>query len=161
MKFVVDGMLGGLARWLRMLGHDVFYDPKSTDNALLVLAERDGSALLTRDEELHRRASARKIPALLVAGLKEEDRLAEVGRKFSIVLAIDMAMTRCPECGSHLLKVSKAEVVGRVHLASLKVYDEFWQCKESKCRKVYWMGSHWKQIDLTLTRAKQLLDQDR
>jgi len=160
LRFVVDGMLGGLARWLRMLGHDVLYDSHATDNALLDLAIRDGFVLLTRDEELHQRALARKIPALLVARQTEEERLAEIARRFHIPLVVNMTHTRCPKCGASLQEVSKEKIAERVHPASLKAYDQFWQCEEPKCEKVYWMGSHWKQIHTTLTRAKQLLDQD-
>ncbi len=160
MRFVVDGMLGGLARWLRMLGHNVLYESNASDNALLALAARDQFVLLTRDEELYHRALARKIPALLVTGQKEEERLAELARKCHISLAINMALTRCPECGASLLEASREEIANRVPPASLKIYTEFWKCENPNCEKIYWMGSHWKQINQTLTRARRLLDRD-
>ena len=71
MRFVVDGMLGKLARWLRMLGHEVDYDPGLNDSSLLDLTERKGAVLLTRDEELHNRAEARHVRAILVTGDSE------------------------------------------------------------------------------------------
>jgi len=38
-NFIVDGMLGKLARWLRIMGHDVTYSTKLDDPALLILAK--------------------------------------------------------------------------------------------------------------------------
>ena len=40
MKFLLDSMLGKLARWLRMLGHDVTYTVKLDDSALLELGKK-------------------------------------------------------------------------------------------------------------------------
>jgi len=61
MRFIVDGMLGGLARWLRILGHVVLYDTDSNDTTLLTRAATEEMILLTRDEdsttELFRRTS--------------------------------------------------------------------------------------------------------
>lgn len=150
-------MLGGLARWLRMLGHTVVYDSQANDNHLLTLARRDGMILLTRDEELHRRASTRNLPALLVAGEKEEERLAQVARTFHITLSIDMAETKCPECGGRLRKTLRRGVAGQVPPTSLRLYSEFWKCRTPSCGKVYWRGSHWTQINQTLSEARRIL----
>ncbi len=57
-------MLGGLARWLRILGHEVVYDKARNDNTLLDSAFQEEMILLTRDEELSERAAARRTHAL-------------------------------------------------------------------------------------------------
>ncbi len=158
MRFIVDGMLGGLARWLRMLGHTVVYDSQTDDTHLLTLAGREGMILLTRDEELHRRAVTRNIPALLVAGEGEGKRLAQVAQTFHITLKLDMAETKCPECGGNLHEASKQEVADQVPTTSLKLYSEFWKCETPSCRKVYWRGSHWRQINQTLSEARRILE---
>ena len=45
-RFLVDGMLGSLARKLRILGFDTVYDPKSEDDELRTSAwQMDGSCL--------------------------------------------------------------------------------------------------------------------
>ncbi len=153
-------MLGGLARWLRMLGHNVVYEWQANDNHLLTLAGREGMILLTRDEELHRRAVIRNLPALLVAGEREEERLAQVARTYHIPLKVDMAETKCPECGGDLREASKQEVADRVPPTSLKLYSDFWKCETPTCGKVYWRGSHWKQITQTLLEARKILECD-
>ncbi len=159
MRFVVDGMLGKLARWLRMLGHDVDYDSARSDDALLDLAEKEQAVILTRDEELHRRARARQVLGFLVTGDREEVRLAEVAREYGIPLVINMSLTKCPRCGAALTKVSKLGLETTVHEASLRLYNEFWRCESNSCGKIYWMGSHWKQIESTLARANKLLEE--
>lgn len=156
MKFAVDNMLGSLARWLRMLGYTVAYKPKSSDNELLTVATTNGMALLTRDEELHRRALSKKIPSFLVAGENEPERLAYLSKSLGISLNIDMERTLCPECGHGLVEVRKESLSGEVPDASLKLYNQFWRCTNLQCRKTYWMGSHWKQINETLSKARQL-----
>lgn len=156
MRFLIDGMLGGLARWLRILGQDVRYDASTKDNELLRIAQEENMILLTRDEELHRRAVARNIPSALVLGETEEERLAQVATTFGVPLDINMAKTKCPECGSGLKETAKSDVADEVPLASLKLYDQFWKCTSQNCGKVYWVGSHWNHIRQTLEEAKKL-----
>jgi len=157
LRFVVDGMLGKLARWLRMLGHEVDYDPGLNDSSLLNLAERKGGVLLTRDEELHNRAEARHVRAMLVTGDSEEEKLADVAQEFGVPLVVDMSLTRCPKCGASLSYAKRAEVAHNVPPSSLELYPEFWKCTNVNCGKVYWRGSHWKKIDLMLDNARKLL----
>ncbi|HEV2119600.1 MAG TPA: Mut7-C RNAse domain-containing protein [Candidatus Bathyarchaeia archaeon] len=156
MRFLVDGMLGGLARWLRILGHDVRYGTTAIDNDLLKIAREENMILLTRDKELYQRAIAKEIVSLLVLGETEEERLAQMRKTFGISLDPITANTKCPECGTNLVEASKSDVADRVPQASLKLYDQFWKCASQNCRKVYWIGSHWKQIRQTLGEAEKL-----
>ena len=160
MRFVVDGMLGGLARWLRMLGYVTEYDSKADDNGLLRSSETPGTILLTRDEELYHRALGKKIRSVLVLGGTEEARLVQLARTLSISLEIDMAATRCPDCGAELHEITKEEASSAVPAKSLELYDRFWRCNGAGCGKTYWVGSHWKQIHHTLEEArKKTLDE--
>jgi uncharacterized protein with PIN domain len=156
MKFLVDGMLGGLARWLRILGRDVRYDASAKDDELLKIALEEKMVLLTRDEELCQRATARKIPSALVLGETEQERLAQIASTFGVHLDVDMTETRCPECGSYLDETPKNGVADTVPQSSLKLYDRFWKCTGQNCGKVYWVGGHWARIRQTLEEAKKL-----
>jgi uncharacterized protein len=153
MNFLVDGMLGGLARWLRILGHDVRYESKATDNQLLQIAEKENMILLTKDAELAQRAKNRKLSSLLVVG-KTEEGLAQIARTFGIGLDVTMTTTKCPECGSNLNEASKTEMAAKVPETSMMQHDKFWMC--TGCGKVYWLGSHWTQIRQTLGNAKKI-----
>jgi len=160
LKFVVDGMLGGLAKWLRMLGHTVDYDTDTADNLLLEKASMNQMILLTRDEELCRRAVAKRIPCLSVRGVTEAERLAEVSKRFNISLEIDTVETKCPACGGDLHQASRSEVLGRIPDKSFELYDKFWVCDTAGCGKVYWRGGHWRQIQNTLEKARLLANTD-
>jgi uncharacterized protein len=156
MRFLVDGMLGGLARWLRILGQDVRYDASTEDNELLRIAYEENMVLLTRDQELYQRAIVRKIPSAIVLGETEEERLAQIASTFGLHLDVNMAETKCPECGSDLKETPKSDVADKVPKASLKLHDRFWKCFNQNCGKVYWVGSHWDHIRQTLKEAKKL-----
>lgn len=155
MRFLVDGMLGGLARWLRILGYEVRYDASANDNDLLTIADDESMVLLTRDQELYQRAIARTILSALIVGETEEERLAQMASTFGIHLETNMAETKCPECGASLTEKSKRDVTDEVPKESLKLYNQFWKCTNQNCGKVYWVGSHWKQIRQTLEEAKK------
>ena len=54
MKFIVDSMLGRLARWLRLLGCDTLYYPSIEDRRLIRIASEEDRVLITRDTRLVR-----------------------------------------------------------------------------------------------------------
>ena len=154
-------MLGGLARWLRMLGYMTEYDGEADDNSLLLSSEIPDTVLLTRDEELYNRALAKGIHSILLVGGREEARLGQLARTLGISLEMDMATTRCPECGSELHEVSKVQAATAVPAKSLELYDRFWRCSNASCEKTYWVGSHWKQIRHTLEEARKMTPLER
>ena len=154
MKFIVDGMLGKLTRWLRMLGHNVKYSNKLDDAQLIAIAKREKRVLLTRDLELYQQATAKGVQAFYVDGKTEAERLAQLAKKFGISLEIDMAVSRCPKCNAQVKPTSKENVKDKVEETTFAYYNEFWQCP--KCGQVYWQGAHWKRIRKTLETAKEL-----
>jgi uncharacterized protein with PIN domain len=155
LKFVVDGMLGSFTRWLRLLGYEAEYFKGSSDEFLLERAASLNATLLTRDEELFRRARARGLQAFFVEGDDEVERLSSVAGRFGLRLDVDEVLSRCPTCGSSLKRVDIDEVLDRVPKGTLRHYSEFWGC--TGCGKVYWRGGHWKKINETLERARKLL----
>jgi uncharacterized protein with PIN domain len=158
MHFLLDGMLGKLARWLRMLGYEATYQNDRSDPDLLSIAKRDSLILLTSDEELYRTATIRGIESFLVQGLTEAERLANLADRYKLNLAIDTRNSRCPVCGSPLKEKPKSEVESAVPPATFKVYPTFWVCTNPNCAKVYWQGSHWKKIEQTLEAATKILE---
>lgn len=149
-------MLGSLARWLRMLGYVVEYDSNADDNSLLRVSEKPETVLLTCDEELYNRAVGKSIRSVLVRGGTEEARLGQIAATLGVSLEVDMASTRCPECGSELHEISRVDAASAVPAKSLELYDRFWRCTNGDCEKTYWVGSHWKQIRHTLEEAQKI-----
>jgi uncharacterized protein with PIN domain len=155
-NFIVDGMLGKLTRWLRMMGHDVTYSNKTDDPELLAIAKKENRVLLTRDFALYQQAMAKSIGAYYVEGNTEPERLAELAQRFTIALAIDLENSRCPRCNTKLDITDKTEITDKVEKNTLLYYNEFWQCPN--CNHVYWQGAHWKKIRVTLKEAQEKLE---
>lgn len=158
MHFLLDGMLGKLARWLRMMGYEATYLNNYGDRDLLLIAKRDSLTLLTSDQELYRTAVGRGIETFLVEGRTEAERLAALAERYNLDLRIDTRISRCPVCGTLLKETPSSQVKDLVLPATFKVYKTFWVCSNPECHKVYWQGSHWKKIEQTLQAAGKILD---
>jgi uncharacterized protein with PIN domain len=153
-KFIADGMLGKLTRWLRMLGQDVTYSNQFEDAELIAMAENEHRVLLTRDSELYQRAIGKGIEAFYVEGLTEADKIAALAERFAFPLAIDLTRSRCPKCNAKIRLTPKEKLAGKVEKNTFIYYDEFWKC--SKCGNIYWQGAHWDGIRATLEEAKKI-----
>ena len=159
MKFVVDGMLGKLARWLRMLGHDVKYSDNLDDNQLFAIAKKEKKTLLTRDFKLYQYTTTRGVNAFYVEGETEEERLAELSKRFKIELEIHMETSRCPKCNTKVKPMAKEKVDGKVEKNTFQNYNEFWECP--KCGNIYWQGAHWTKIRKTLDIAQKTVEKSK
>jgi uncharacterized protein with PIN domain len=153
-KFIADGMLGKLTRWLRMLGQDVKYSNQFEDEELIITANKERRVLLTRDLELYQRAIAKGIDAFYVEGRTEAEKLAELAKRFDFPLTIDLKRSRCPRCNTKIRPTPKEKLAGKVEKNTFIYYDEFWKCP--KCGHIYWQGAHWEGICATLEKAKNL-----
>ena len=155
LKFITDGMLGKLTRWLRMLGQDVKYSNSLDDKQLIKTAKAENRVLLTRDLKLYQRARKQGLDTTLVMGATEAEKLASLAKRFNFKLEIDIAISRCPKCNTRIELVSKGKIVDRIPEATSTYYDDFWECPS--CGRIYWRGSHWKRIEKTLREARQAL----
>jgi uncharacterized protein with PIN domain len=149
-------MLGKLARWLRMMGHDTKYSTTFDDEQLICLAKLESRILLTRDLALYQQTQARDIQGYYVEGNTEPERIAELTVRFGIPLEINLAQSRCPKCNTTLTSISKEEIAGKLEKNTLLYYNQFWTCP--KCGAVYWQGAHWTKIRATLDEAKQKIE---
>jgi hypothetical protein len=155
-QFISDAMLGRLTRWLRILGHSVFYDQALSDNQILSLAQANNWLLLTRDHELHQRAQQQGIPCIYLYGRTISDKLAELARHLSLSFHLDATFSRCAVCGARLTQVDKSTIQSEIPARTRNRFTEFWQCEN--CSKIYWQGSHWNQISQTITQVNNTVN---
>jgi uncharacterized protein with PIN domain len=144
--FLADGMLGTLAKWLRIMGYDTVYDTRLDDNALVRLARAEGRILLTRDTDLLQRKGTR---CLFIASEVLEEQLLQVLQTFG--LHVDRPFSRCPVCNSPLEDVAKYEAWGQVPPFVFQTQERFSLCPE--CNRFYWRGTHWQKM---LARVERL-----
>ncbi len=148
-------MLGKLARWLRILGYDVLYDTRWTDNELARRARAEDRILLTRDVALARRLGER---ALLIISERVREQLAQVAR--ILPKESEAPFTRCPLCNEPLEKVPKSWAWGYVPGYTFCTQQEFRLC--ANCNRFYWRGTHVSRIRKALAEAgKETADERR
>ncbi|MCC6053645.1 MAG: hypothetical protein LM569_05565 [Desulfurococcaceae archaeon] len=152
-RFIVDTMLGTLARWLRILGYDTVYYKNAEDWLIIRRAELEGRVVVTRDRALHNKAVRSGVRSIYIPDIDMSTRLAYLAVLADIRLHVDFEKTRCPEDNTPLVKVSKEKVRDKVPEAVYRVHDDFWICE--KCGKVYWVGSHWRMIEKILSEARE------
>lgn len=151
-RFLLDGMLGALARWLRICGYEAEYLSNASDEELMERASEGGLVLLTKDRLLYRKASRAGVDAFLVEGKDDTNKLASVSKRLE--LCLDPRRSRCPDCGAPLRSASKEDIRGAIPPRTFEAYDEFWVC--NSCGKAYWRGSHWINIVGTIEEAGRL-----
>lgn len=155
LKFIADGMLGKLTRWLRMLGHDVEYTRSTEDKVLIQKAKKESRILLTRDVELYRQAIAKGAETYLIENPNQTGNLAQLAKRYGFKLKINVKTSRCPKCNGKIKIIPKTCVTDKIPETTSSNYEEFWQCQT--CAQIYWRGAHWKRIDKTLTEARKAL----
>ncbi len=158
-RFIVDTMLGNIARWLRILGYDTLYRRDYEDWEIIKIAGRDDRIIVTRDRGLHRKALNNGLKSIYLSMDDMAKRLAFIAFVSGIKLYVDLEKSRCPICNGELRKVSKEQVKDKVPPRVYRLYDDFWIC--SRCGKVYWIGSHWIKIEEILSDARKFLEEYR
>ena len=146
-RFVLDVHLGRLARLLRMLGFDTLWRQDWTDRQISEIATGEGRILLTRDRRLPAERAITR--AYCPWADKAREQLAEVCRRFQL-WALIKPFTRCMVCNAPVEPVAKAAVWDRLPERTRVEHDRFSRC--TGCRKVYWEGSHHRDMRALLER---------
>lgn len=133
-RFMVDRMLGSLAKWLRMLGYDSRYDNELTDEQILEVARSESRIILTRDREL-----AGKGGGFFLATTDLDGQLLTVSEKFALTYGADRR--RCSVCNGKLACIDEQKARELVPAKSFEAAKEYWVCES--CGKAYWDGTHW------------------
>ncbi len=133
--FLADGMLGRLARWLRLLGYDTAYENDADDLELARRARAEGRILLTRDRSL---AARRGLRTLLI----ESEQVREQVRQVVETLGPppSPALSRCSLCNVPLSPATPQQVADRVPPYVLQTQKRFGICPT--CGRIYWAGTH-------------------
>jgi uncharacterized protein with PIN domain len=142
-RFVVDGHLGRLARYLRMLGFDSLYDRAAADGELARLSADEGRILLTRDRGLLKRSIVRL--GYLVRDDDPGRQLVEVVGRYGLA-ATARPFSRCVRCNGHIEPVDRSDVAERLagEPRTLRYFETFGRC--AGCGSIYWPGSHFDRM---------------
>ncbi len=149
MKFLVDAMLGKLARFLRIFGYDTVYandliDYYNTnpvpDNNLKKYALSTNRTIITKDLPFYKDIMDN---AILLEGEGIYSYLNQLKQKLKLQLIFNIKKARCSTCNSPLQEVvNKILIKNLVKHDTFLNYNEFFQCVNPVCRKVFWNGPH-------------------
>lgn len=139
--FLADAHLGGLARFLRMLGFDTLHENAFTDEEIRRIAAEERRIVLSRDREL---LKCREIAhGCYVRALKPEAQLREVAGRYALA-ASARPFTLCLNCNVPLQPVEKSAVAHRVPETVLRLQHAYTRCPA--CDGVFWPGSHYQRM---------------
>ena len=152
-RFVVDTMLGRLARWLRAMGYDTLYLGQAEDRHLLHLARAEARILVTRDRMLARLAEPQ---SCLIRGEDVDDQVVEAIRRLALSPDGGDWLSRCLECNTELEPRPRESVQELVPEHVFATQTDFTRCPG--CGRIYWAGSH---ADRMVERLSRLLGRAR
>jgi uncharacterized protein with PIN domain len=152
MKFIADSMLGRLARWLRLLGHDTLYFSSIEDRRLLKIAREESRTLLTRDTRLVKMKGLQNF--LLLRENDTFQQLKTVITTFDLVPYDQLSKggfeiphsihSRCSLCNSPLADIPLEHVRPFVPDYVYRTSAAMKKCVH--CSKFYWKGTHHEKL---------------
>ena len=148
-RFALDGHLGRLARYLRLLGFDAAHRPQADDTDLANTAAAEDRILLTRDLDLLKRRVVRR--GYRVRNTDPHRQAVEVARQFGLTRLLS-PFTRCLACGERLTSATAEEIAGRVPEGVAARYATFHRCPG--CGRIYWPGSHHRRLSLLVEEVR-------
>lgn len=149
-RFLADAHLGGLARFLRMLGFDTLHDPRWPDAEIRRIAHDEARIVLTRDRDLLKCRDV--LRGCYVRAIRTEAQLAEVVARYRLSEQA-RPFTLCLCCNVPLEKIAKADVSGRVPERVLELHQDFTRC--SACGRIYWPGTHYQRMNEALNSVRR------
>lgn len=147
-RFLCDGMLGGLCRYLRAAGYDTLLaNDGEADRDLLRLCHDQGRHFLTHDRLIREHKAAQGIALILPQG--DIERLAMLLHGHFRLDWLAHAFTRCL-VDNTLLQDADIAAMQRVPVDARRPGEPLAHCPA--CGRVYWRGSHYKRMHARLMR---------
>ena len=156
-NFIVDAMLGNLAKKLRILGYDSKYFSSIEDDKLIAIAKNEKRIILTKDEQLTKIAEKQSVSFVLIRGNDELEQIVQINAKIKLDrFAVDTNNSHCIACNGKLESVEKFRIIGKIPEGILEREKEFWMC--DSCKKVYWEGTHFQKLQEFATKLNDRIN---
>ena len=133
-RFVVDSMLGKMAKWMRVLGFDTRYEYlHQLQQVNQYLAE--GLLVLTKNQRWC------ELSGVVCIGANDPaEQLLEVAAQISLKPGDVHFLKRCILCNELLAPLPRDHAFGLVPDYVFETQVDFSRCPN--CQKIYWSGSH-------------------
>ncbi|MBS7563641.1 hypothetical protein KHS38_04420 [Mucilaginibacter sp. Bleaf8] len=149
--FIVDAHLGTLARMLRLLGFDAWYDNRYTEAVIAPLAASENRIVLTRSAHLLKHKDIKW--GHYICSPNTEEQIGDVMSRFDLSRNLQ-PFKRCMVCNGLLQPVPKQQVAHQLQPKTREYFNEFWQCDH--CWRVYWKGSHYEKMLLLIDKLRNV-----
>jgi len=145
MLFLVDAMLGNVAKKLRLLGFDSKYFSDIDDSELIEKAKNENRTIISRDHNLINIAKKNEMSFVYITKENEIEQFLEILESTHLKLdEISGDTARCTKCNSLTSQISKSEIKNKIPQGLLEYHDKFWKC--DGCDQIYWEGTHIKNL---------------
>ncbi|KEQ56014.1 Mut7-C RNAse domain protein [Marine Group I thaumarchaeote SCGC AAA799-E16] len=153
MLFIVDAMLGNVAKKLRLLGFDAEYLSDVDDSVLIEKSKNENRVIITKDNELTEKAKKNGLSVVYIAQENEIEQFLEILKQTNLKLnGISGDVARCTKCNSLTYAIEKSKISQNVSQGVLENNDRFWKCKN--CDQIYWEGTHIKNLQKFVKKLK-------
>jgi len=153
-RFIAEGNVGKLARWLRMIGYDTLLFEEKNDEKMIDISIRERRVILTKNAEIMKRrvVADGKVQTVHV---KDDDPKAQL-RETVRTLNLDYhfkPFSLCLECNQTLVPRGKEGVRYLVPRHVSETQEEYVECP--LCHRIYWHGTHWQAMVRELNNLAQ------
>lgn len=134
--FIIDGMLKGLARWLRILGFDAAVTER-TEQAARLLEGNPRAIFVTGSTDHYKLFES--YHSLLIKTHYISEQLARLDEIYGIFRMM-RPLSRCSVCNIPLEEVEKDIIADQIPQKVVHSFTNFKKCPE--CGRIYWPGGH-------------------
>jgi len=153
MLFLVDAMLGNIAKKLRLLGFDSEYVSDIDDSKLIEKAKNENRTIISRDRNLIDRAKKNEVSSVYITKENEIEQFREILETTHLQFdEISGNSARCTKCNSPTSQINKLEIKNKIPQGVLEYHDKFWKC--DGCDQIYWVGTHIKNLQEFVHKIK-------
>lgn len=145
MLFLIDAMLGNVAKKLRLLGFDSEYFSDIDDSELIEKAKTENRTLISKDQNLINKAKKNELLSVYITKENEIEQFLEILESTHLKFdEISGDTARCTKCNSLTSQINKSEIKNKIPQGVLEYNDKFWKC--DRCDQIYWEGTHIKNL---------------
>ena len=153
MLFLVDSMLGNIAKKLRLFGFNSEYISDIDDSKLIEKAKNENRTIISRDRSLIDRTNKNEISSVYITKENEIEQFLEIAKTTHLQFdEISGDSARCAKCNSPTSKINKIEIENKIPKRVLEYHDKFWKC--DRCDQIYWEGTHIKNLQEFVHKLK-------
>ena len=154
--FIVDAMLGKLAKKLRLLGFDSLYSSDNEDDEIIKKAKNENRIVITKDGPLSKKSIKQQIETIRITKEDEIEQFIQINEKVDLGKCnVSGSTSRCPICNGKLENTEKKDVFEKVPSGVYEKMNDFWICE--KCKKIYWEGTHIKNLQKFTAKLNERL----